>query len=290
MNLSAIQAFVLTAQSGSISQAAKRMKKNRVQVSQWISGLEDDWNTRVFDRTKSSVTLTVAGKHLLSSCESLLQAQNDLNTVAMSISETKTNIILGLSYTLPTPLVCSITKICLKFLPNANVHIVQTRDESLLSLILDNQLDIAVLNYMHAHSVPDEVQHIGEYISVAVCAATHPLAALDQVKSKELLEHYLISMPADNTVTLWELPKVAKRVEAANLEAIKQLTISGIGFSGLPLWCVESELTSGTLVEVKHPDAKIVDKLGLFPLANVTDTRINEAIRGELQTWINRIT
>ncbi|WP_153914390.1 LysR family transcriptional regulator [Shewanella sp. TC10] len=289
MNLSAIRAFVLTAQFGSISQAAKRMKKNRVQVSQWIAGLEDDWNNKVFDRTKSSVTLTIAGEHLLRSCESLLQAQNELDTVAMSLVEEKTQLTLGISYSLPAQLVSSLTNICLEHLPNTNVRIVQMRDESLLSLIHDKQLDIAVLNYMHAHSVPDDLQHIGEYMSISICAPTHPLSALDKVKSKDLLKYYFISMPLEKAITPWELPKIVKRIEAGNLETIKQLVVSGSGFAALPKWYIEKELTTGHLVEIKHPDAKIVDKLGLLPFANTADTRINEALRKELRSWIKQI-
>ena len=65
MNLSAIQAFVLISELGSISAAAKKMKNNRVLVSLWISALEDEWNVQLLDRSGQKPTITAAGKNFL---------------------------------------------------------------------------------------------------------------------------------------------------------------------------------------------------------------------------------
>lgn len=285
MNLSAIKAFVLSAQLGSISQAARKMGKNRVQVSQWISGLEDDWNTPVFDRTKSSVTLTKSGIKLLQFSERLLEAESELESVAKSLEATNLEqLVLGVSYTLPAGLVSTLVKRCQNYFPDANIHVLQQRDETLLQLALDNQLDMAVLSYMHAHSVPDNILQICEYSCTAVCAANHPLAQFDMVTSKELLKHHFISMPVDKSVALWELPKITRRIEVETLETIKQLAIKGLGFATLPDWLIKNELENGSLVELKHPDAKFSDKIGVL-VSQLAIEQLTHSLFKEIKHW-----
>ena len=60
--LAAIEAFVRVAESGSFSEAARRLRASKSAVSRQVSALETELGARLFHRTTRSLTLTEPGR------------------------------------------------------------------------------------------------------------------------------------------------------------------------------------------------------------------------------------
>ncbi|MBR9971751.1 LysR family transcriptional regulator [Magnetospirillum sulfuroxidans] len=71
-----IDEFVAVAETGSFSQAAKRLRVSSSQVSRQVAALEDRLHTPLFYRTTRSVALTETGRTLLGQCQSLIAGRD----------------------------------------------------------------------------------------------------------------------------------------------------------------------------------------------------------------------
>jgi len=74
MNLQRLRYFVAVAEERHITRAAARLGMAQPPLSQQISLLENELNTRLFDRLPKGVALTAAGAALLEDARALLDA------------------------------------------------------------------------------------------------------------------------------------------------------------------------------------------------------------------------
>ena len=77
MDSLALKAFVVVAEQRSFSRAADQLFLTQPSVSKRIVKLEEQLKTRLFDRIGRTVSLTMAGQHLLPKARVILQAMED---------------------------------------------------------------------------------------------------------------------------------------------------------------------------------------------------------------------
>lgn len=87
--LTAMQAFVAVATSGSFSAAADRLDMSRAMVTRYVGAMEQWLQSRLLQRTTRSVTLTDAGEQCLRRCQQMLALSQDLEEEAASTSDTR---------------------------------------------------------------------------------------------------------------------------------------------------------------------------------------------------------
>mgnify|MGYP006131943375 FL=1 len=76
MDSLALKAFMAVAEHGSFSRAADELFLTQPAVSKRIVKLENQLKTQLFDRIGRSVSLTVAGQHLLPKAKAILEAMD----------------------------------------------------------------------------------------------------------------------------------------------------------------------------------------------------------------------
>jgi LysR family transcriptional regulator, benzoate and cis,cis-muconate-responsive activator of ben and cat genes len=86
MNLNHLRAFVAIAESLSFSQAARRLHISQPALSNQIKLLEQDLRTKLFERNRRSVSLTIAGKEILDDAERLLETADEIKQRVRRIS------------------------------------------------------------------------------------------------------------------------------------------------------------------------------------------------------------
>lgn len=270
MNLSAVKAFVHAAEEGSISDAAKKMRKNRVQVSQWIASLEDEFGVALFNRSKRNPELTAAGQQIKLACEALLAAEHLVNQTALSLQQgcaSKLNV--GISYLLPPSIISVVVDTLRSSFPHTEIAIVQLRDEELLQKFSEQSLCVCVFCYMHALSVPAETIELGQQVNQTVCSPQYAMAKKAHLSTKDLLNFTYISMTSQATQASWELPNIRHRISVNSLQGVKALVSNATGFATLPEWLIEQDLQQQCLVPISYKNAQVIDKIGLLiqPLA-----------------------
>ena len=70
------RAFVETVKCGSFTAAANILNYTQPGISRIISGMEEDFGFRLFNRSKSGVSLTEEGKRIYELCLSILEKEN----------------------------------------------------------------------------------------------------------------------------------------------------------------------------------------------------------------------
>lgn len=94
-SLAQIEAFACVCECGTLTQAAKKLKKDRTTVSQLIDYLEIDLGYVLFNRTKRPLELTDAGKRLYRQARLFLHEAQAFSQVAKQLPEQlKTHLTL----------------------------------------------------------------------------------------------------------------------------------------------------------------------------------------------------
>jgi len=83
--LDSMTIFVAVAEQQSFAEAARRLNRSPASVTRGVAALEEQLQTRLFNRTTRSVALTDAGARYLESCRRLLAAYDELE--AMTLGE-----------------------------------------------------------------------------------------------------------------------------------------------------------------------------------------------------------
>lgn len=82
MELYQLRSFVGVAEAGHLTRAAEKLHLSQPAVSAQIKALEDELELALFERTPSGMTLTFAGRRLLSGAEKILAATQELRNDA----------------------------------------------------------------------------------------------------------------------------------------------------------------------------------------------------------------
>ena len=86
MELYQLKAFVAVAEEGHLTRAAERLHVSQPAVSGQIKALEQEFDVRLFERSPSGMTLTVAGRELLAAAERVLTAAEDMKQIARRLT------------------------------------------------------------------------------------------------------------------------------------------------------------------------------------------------------------
>lgn len=100
--LAQIEAFTCVCESGTLTQAARKLKKDRTTVSELVDYLEIDLGYRLFERSTRPLTLTAQGQLLYRQARLFLHEADAFSRIARQIPE-QVETHLTLCYDLFTP-------------------------------------------------------------------------------------------------------------------------------------------------------------------------------------------
>ncbi|GLP96035.1 LysR family transcriptional regulator [Paraferrimonas sedimenticola] len=250
-----LETLVCAAESGSFSEAARRLKRSQATVSQTIANLEIDLNLVLFDRSQREPRLTSAGEMLLNEAKLILsrfeyfgEIANRLtpNMVSEFVLAGEVQVQLGDDKAL-------IERLIEKF-PETNIHIWSGSSASALQNVIDGQAQVGLV-FSHL-LLPEEIdfQPLKPTQWLTVCSPEHPLASQSSVSLSELTLHRQVSFtePYKQDLAKDRLSSKAWRVNGF-ITAYK-LTLSGHFWMRIPRDLVASELELGIMVEIALDD------------------------------------
>ncbi|EIM93321.1 transcription regulator LysR [Paraburkholderia hospita] len=248
LTLRQMQIFVTAARHGSFVRAAEELCLSQPAVSMQLKQLESVVGFPLFERVNRQLTLTEAGDRLLhhasrilgevKDAEDGLQALKGLDRGSISIG-----IISTSKYFLP--------KLLAQFLKHhqgIDVRISEGNRETLLGLLRDNAIDLALMG-----RPPRELDAISEPIAphpyVIVASTGHPLCDYKRFDLQELRhDTFLLREPGSGTRAVAErmfsnhLFTPAKVTTLGSNETIKQAVMAGMGVGVLSLHTLSLEL------------------------------------------------
>ncbi len=287
-----LQAFVLSAELGSISAAARALGKRQSQISGWIADLEAELNLELFTRTGNSLQLSPDGHTLLPLAQHTVAQSNRLQAAAHALQQHKQLVlVIGVAPHIPQQLLTDAIIAFMQEQPQVQVRISTQSEEVLTQGLLERVFDVVLLHEsIELHNSSYDYCRVGYYDEVFVVRSSHPLAAkpnvgvADLAPFRELIwaEHYQQS--AD------ESGYSGHSSQIADFSTLKGVLLKTDCVALLPALMVTADIQAGQLasLQVNSELSTMRRRLELrWPLGSQHKTIISSWLRLVCQTLNN---
>lgn len=255
MELIQLRYFVAVAETGSFSEAAKRLHVSQPALSYQIKRLESQLGCRLFDRTSRRVTLSLDGRVFLPLARSALSKVDEAVRVMQErLGVAKGEVTMGSISSVASHFVPSILASFSRNYPGIRVHLEEGTTMSLERAVLDGSVDFAIVS-LPSNPGALEVTHLLDEELVLAVPERHRLSQRSAVRLRELENDDMIMLGASFSLALQvtELcrhagfePRVAYRV--GSLESMLSFTSNGLGVSIVPRLALHGLKHSGVAI------------------------------------------
>ncbi|GGB90393.1 LysR family transcriptional regulator [Marinobacterium zhoushanense] len=251
MDSASLVAFVQVSESGSFSQAAEQMFLTQSAVSKRVALLEQQLDTRLFDRIGRQVSLTEAGRTLLPQARDILHALEDAARSLQNLSgHVSGKLSLAASHHISLHRLPPVLRAYTQRFPQVALNLRFDESEIAYEGVLKGDLELALITLapqsdprIHSETLwVDSLQY--------VVASDHPLAQLSK-PDLSALNRYPALLPAPDTFTYQLVQKQLARLglepnlgmSTNYLDTIRMMVRIGLGWSLLPESMIDSGLT-----------------------------------------------
>jgi DNA-binding transcriptional LysR family regulator len=252
MDIQNLQAFLLVAETGSFSAAAGHLHITQPAVSKRIALLEQELETRLFDRIGRAISLTEAGHALQPHAQRITgELQAAEQSVRDLSGEVSGHLRLATSHHIGLHRLPPVLHRFSRSVPQVHLEIDFMDSEQAYHAVLQGKVEIAVLtlaptdepNVIATAVWPDPLDFM--------LASDHPLAGRSAC-SLQMLASYPAILPGLNTYTgqivknLFDRNQLELDVTMATnyLETLRMLAAVGLGWTVLPRSMLESGLVA----------------------------------------------
>lgn len=260
IDLTRLESFVLAAEAGSFSEAAKHLHLTQPTISHHIKGLEQDFGVSLFDRAGGQAQLTQAGRLLLPLARRLLRQATEVRDIMASCrTEVAGQLRIACSTTAGKYILPLLAARFQQRHPGIRVHILPCTSEHLSEQLLAGEVDVSVTSF-ELRQAGLQSQPFFEDLTTLVVAAGHRWAGREAIEPEELLEEPLVLIGPSSGTHHELMAELAKHdlssddltimLELGNAEAIVHTVRSGYGAGFVSTLAAAAELDSGRIVAV----------------------------------------
>ena len=255
-----LQVFHAVAKHLSFTKAADALFMTQPAVTFQIRQLEEQFNTRLFDRVHGRIVLTPAGSLALEYAERILSLSAELDTRLKELGgQVAGPLLIGASTTIAEYLLPQVLGEFKSRHASVVPRLFVANSEAVQARIAERTLDLGFIEGdSHLPSLVAEVACDDEL--QVVCAPGHALARLATVPAQALAEHAYISRePGSGTREVIDLylkkagvapDSLQVVMELGSPEALKGLVATGLGYAIMSRATVAKETQLGQLVRV----------------------------------------
>ena len=255
-----LKIFHTVARLLNFTKAGEQLHMTQPAVTFQIRQLEEQFNTRLFDRTHNKVTLTEAGKQVYTYAERILKLYDDMShSITEMTGDVSGGVSLGASTTIAEymlPLLIGEFKI--KY-PDVNISLKESNSEDIIAMVENNVVDLAIVEgSVNNKNLIVEQCRVDQLL--VITPNNHPLAKEKVVHVKDILGHPFICRESGSgtqeAITNYieqQSPDSVLNVcfELSSPEAIKGAVEAGMGISIVSRASIEKEIKLGTLTAVE---------------------------------------
>ena len=252
MDTHTLQAFVTVAESGSFSVAAQQLFLTQSAVSKRIAQLEDQLDSRLFDRIGRKITLTEPGATLLPKARKILLELKDAKRSLSNLSgEVGGTLAVAASHHISLHRLPPILRRFTRDYPEVELDLRFKESEIAYDGVLRGDLEIALITLSPHPDKNIESETIWNDRLCYVVANDHPLASKRKISLEELTGYSAIlsgrstftrQIVEDQFARLGLELKVS--MSTNYLDTIRMMVEVGLGWSLLPETMTASGLTT----------------------------------------------
>ena len=255
-----LQVFHTVARLLSFTKAAEELHMTQPAVTFQVRQLEEQFNTRLFDRTHNRISLTDAGKRVFEYGERIFQLYNEMdNSVRELTGDISGVLILGASTTIAEYMLPVLLGDFKAKHPEVTIRLKVANTDGIVSQVENNEIDLGVVEapVNNKNLVVEECRtdHL-----VLIVPPGHELANEISVSLTRIVDYPFIcreegsgtrEVMIESMQTAGINPSDLRiAMELGSLEAIKGAVESGMGVSILSKATLIKELKLGTLVAI----------------------------------------
>ncbi len=258
MTIRHFRIFLAVAREGSVAKAAEELLVTPAAISIALRELEDHYGACFFDHASQRMRLTGEGKEFQKYAAHLISLYDDAGP-SMQDLDARGTLRVGASINVGIYYMPALVREFNRKFPNVTVQVKVNTTEAVEKLLLENQLDLAVIGGV----VQSELIHV-TYLFVenhiAVCAPEHSLANRT-VTLQEFLEQPLLFRERSSGAFESFYRAIAQQGyqaepawESSSAEALLDAVRCGLGVTMLPEKLAQEEITKGTLAQIYLSD------------------------------------
>lgn len=254
-NIENFRAFVLAAELGSFSAAARQMGKAQSAVSTAIANLEIDCDVQLFDRGSRNPVLTEAGSALLANAKGILLGNQEFLARAKSMSEgIEGQLCIAIEQGISiNPLLDLLTDFSMTF-AHVSLEIVTPDPTDMAQILKSGRAELGLMIEQESYPTGFQFRGVGYSRTVPVAGSDHPLAGLKQARHADLRQ-YRELVPQSRPESKTGRPGNRKSPSlwyAENPTLALELVLQGFGWAELPLSIVARRIETGHLVQLNY--------------------------------------
>ena len=253
-----LQVFHAVAQVSSFTRAAELLHMTQPAVTHQIRQLEQELDTRLFDRSNNRISLTEAGRCTLDYAERIIALYGEMDEAVKAMTGARTGLAsVGASTTVAEYMLPGLLGEFRRRFPEVRIRLRVANTDAIVAMVADNAIDLGVVEgEVDNRALVVEPCHTDELVAIA--APGHPLAALERVPADALVEHPFVQREGGSgtrsVVRRWLEERTLSEealdapFELGSTEAIKGAVQAGVGVSIVSRATIVNELELGRLV------------------------------------------
>ncbi|MBQ3588203.1 MAG: LysR family transcriptional regulator [Oscillospiraceae bacterium] len=264
MEIRQLITFITAAQMSSFSKAAEALGYTQSAVTIQIKNLEEELDTKLFDRMGKQVSLTARGRQFLAYAHNIANEISQAKTALAGEGELKGSITIGTNESLCFTKLPAILTYFRQHHPKMNICIVLDSPEQLLEMMEHNQVDLVYFldEPWYNNSWQKEMEE--KEPVVFVCASRCRFAGKTGLKIEDFLDQpFFLTEKNANYRRALDRYLASKNieltpfVEISDTEFILKMVELNNGMSFLPKFAVEKSVAEGRLAILDVPETDI---------------------------------
>jgi len=255
-----LKIFHTVARLLNFTKAAEELHMTQPAVTFQIRQLEEQFNTRLFDRTHNKVTLTDVGKQVYSYSERILKLYEEMTrNITEMTGDVSGAVTLGASTTIAEYMLPLLIGEFKNKFPEVMINLRESNTEDIVSMVENNDIDLGIVegSVNNKNLVVEEckMDHL-----VVIMPNNHMLASEKKLRVEDFVSYPFISREHGSGTQEVITNYVEKHgngedlnicFELSSPEAIKGAVEAGMGLSIVSSATIIKELKLGTLTAVE---------------------------------------
>lgn len=254
-----LEAFIATAEFKKMSEAAKHLYISQPTISQIISELEKEYDTKLFERQAKELRITPAGSLLLKSAREIISIEQNLKQNMKTMNRIRP-LRVGATVTVGANIIGKIIAQITEEYPDIDVFVNVSNTHQIEHMLLNNELDIAIAEGIMTHNELNAKPVFVDKLCI-ICGKDHPFAGRPYLHVSDLHnQNFILRERGSGTRAIFEAAMDAHHVpyeikwESSSTPAILDAVSRNLGLGFVSERCATGKADAGLLFQCPVPE------------------------------------